>query len=159
MDSLQYPHKIVLLRSGFQYPEKHLFFARARLFFDRIELTGWHLSERHEEMIPLDAVRSIEWREEAQRTTAVLLLDDDRRIELSLCEGHQWKDALALRMSWRKNRPPASPDSSRVFGGESSPCLGCTMPSRSPWNTMVGTRGAEPCSRPECTPTAAYSSG
>ncbi len=110
MTSLPYPHKILLLRSGFRYPERHLFFARARLFFDRIELSGWQLGERHEEVIPLDSVAGIEWREGEEQATTVLRLDDGRRIEVSLGDGRRWREALDRRMNWRPSRAPVAPD-------------------------------------------------
>jgi hypothetical protein len=110
MYSIPYPHKIVLLRSGFQYPERHLFFARARLFFDRIELTGWHLGERHEEVIPLDAVERVEWQDSAAHPTVVLHLAGERRLTLSLGQAGQWKHALAQRLDWRESRSRFAPD-------------------------------------------------
>ena len=36
---MNHPHSVVLLTSRFQYPDRRLFFTRARLFFDRIELS------------------------------------------------------------------------------------------------------------------------
>lgn len=112
MSVLPYPHKIVLLRSGFRYPERHLFFARARLFFDRLELTGWDLNERHEEVIALDSVRRVEWQDEGEQADALLRLhlDDGREVVLGLSDGASWRRALELRLSWRPDRAPLAHD-------------------------------------------------
>lgn len=101
MEPTTYRHRIELLRSGFQLPERRLFFGRARLYFDRIELSGWQLNARYVETIPLDAVTTIEWRDAGKRTTGVLHLDDGRRIELNLDQGTRWREALDVRLSWQ----------------------------------------------------------
>lgn len=105
MPSLSYPHKVVLLRSGFQYPERHLFFARARLYFDRLELTGWHLNEHHEEVIPLDQVDTIAWNDDQEPVTVELQLKDGRCFALSLSQPTLWKHFLDMRMTWSNSRP------------------------------------------------------
>ena len=113
MHSVAYPHKIVLLSSGFQYPERHLFFARARLYFDRIELTGWQVHERHEAVIPLDSVAGLEWQWEGEDATLSVLREDDEPVRLRLPQGQDWRQALEMRMNWR-TKTRTAPAADRV---------------------------------------------
>ena len=93
-----HPHNIVLLASRFQYPGRRLFFTRARLFFDRIELSGWDLGKRHTRAIPLDAVDTIDWKSESP--DAVLYLTEGEPVALRLSEVDRWKQSLDRRLHW-----------------------------------------------------------
>lgn len=106
MESNRYQHKVVLVESGFQSPHRRLFFSRARLYFDRIELTGWHLRERYEEVIPLDAVEEMEWQEDAPDGTVALRLADGRTVVLQLSKAGPWRRSLEVRLSWQYDRRP-----------------------------------------------------
>ncbi|QXD14204.1 hypothetical protein GQ464_012165 [Rhodocaloribacter litoris] len=114
MYSSAYHHKIVLLTSSFQYPPRRLLFGRARLYLDRIELTGWHVGEKFHALIPLDEVCRIEWHlEGGAGPNAVFHLEDGRVIELVLKQGSLWKHTLEERMRWsspgRYRLAPARP--------------------------------------------------
>ena len=46
----------VLLANRFSFHAPALFFARARLHKDRIDLSGWHLRGRYRRVIPLKSI-------------------------------------------------------------------------------------------------------
>lgn len=94
--NLHHPHRIVLLSSSFQFPERRLFFARARLFLDRIELSGWHYNKREVLKIRLDELDHIEW----DGTDAVFHLDGDQTIRIQLPQATSWRYTLEQRLSW-----------------------------------------------------------
>ena len=91
-------HSVLLLSSRFQYSDRRLFFTRARLFFDRIELTGWHLGKKHERSIALDEVTSIEW--DAPTSAAILHLTEGESVRLRLSHLDSWKQSLEQRLWW-----------------------------------------------------------
>ena len=101
MFSTKYTHKIVLLTSSFQYPLRRLLFARARLFLDRIELTGWHFGDKYQEQIPLDQISWIEWKLDAVHGPNVIFhLEDDTQFPLILKQAYLWKHTLEERLQW-----------------------------------------------------------
>jgi len=91
-------HNVLLLSSRFRYPGHRLFFTRARLFFDRIELTGWNLGKRYERTIALDQVDAFEW--DLAASTVTLRLAEDERLALQLTNLEAWKRSLEQRLSW-----------------------------------------------------------
>ena len=93
-----HPHNVLLLSSRFQYPGRRLFFTRARLFFDRIELTGWVLGKKHEREILLDEVASIEW--DTTTSAAVLHLHEGEPVRLQFAHLESWKRSLEQRLWW-----------------------------------------------------------
>ncbi len=93
-----HPHSVVLLTSRFQYPGRRLFFTRARLFFDRIELSGWNLGRKHTRAIPLDAVDKIDWK--SNTTEAVVHLTEGESVVIRLSQADQWKQSLDQRLHW-----------------------------------------------------------
>lgn len=101
-------HRIELLCTSFRYPARRLFFARARLYLDRIELSGRFFSEKHAVRIRQDEIERIEWRLTARGTSepnTVFHLEDGRQIVLVLGEVHRWQDMLEERLNWRAGRP------------------------------------------------------
>jgi len=96
-----YHHRIVLLATGFQDPDRYLLFGRARLFLDRIELSGWHFGERYQQVIPLDEVCHIEWNAGVVAgPNVVFCLGEDRQFSLSLKHIHTWEHMLQERLQW-----------------------------------------------------------
>ena len=108
-----HPHSVVLLSSRFQYPGRRLFFTRARLFFDRIELTGWQFGKKHTCAIPLDAVDTIEW--QTNTADAVLHLTEGGPVMLRLAQADQWKQSLDQRLHWNTTNyfPTKAPSTTR----------------------------------------------
>lgn len=112
METFPSPYHLVLLSTRFRLPEQRLLFPSARLYFDRIELTGWHLHERFEKVIPLAEVTGIEWNatmsdgpEEAAAT--VFLLDDGQALPVQLDQLASWRHTLEHRLSWKPRRAVA----------------------------------------------------
>ena len=94
-----YPsHQIVLHTSRFRYADRRLFFTRARLYMDRIELLGWHLGKKHTHCIRLRAVERIEWNE--SESAAVFHLEQGHSVRLQLQDLGQWKATLENRLHW-----------------------------------------------------------
>ena len=93
-----HPHSVVLLTSRFQYPDRRLFFTRARLFFDRIELSGWNLGSKHTRAIPLDTVDKIDWKSDTP--DAVVHLTEGESVALRLSQVERWKQSLDQRLHW-----------------------------------------------------------
>ena len=87
-----------MLSSRFQYPGRRLFFTRARLFFDRIELSGWKLIKKHERAIALNEVEQVEW--DATASAAVLHLSEGEPVRLRLKQMERWKRSLDQRLNW-----------------------------------------------------------
>ena len=102
-----HPHNIVLLTSRFQYPGRRLFFTRARLFFDRIELSGWDLGKKHTRAIPLDTVDKVDWNRDAPG--AVVHLTEGEPVALRLSHVDQWKQSLDQRLHWNATNYFPSP--------------------------------------------------
>jgi hypothetical protein len=104
----QHPHSVLLLTSRFQYLERRLFFTRARLFFDRIELSGWAVGKKHTRAIPLDAVDKIDWK--TNTSDAVLHLTEGEPVALRLSQADRWKQSLTQRLRWNTTTYfPATP--------------------------------------------------
>jgi hypothetical protein len=110
-----YPHKIVLLTTGFRYQDRRLFFARARLFFDRVELSGWQPGERHLSVIPLDAVRRVDWLPAQAGANVVLHLEDGTSLPLFLEEASLWQHLLEHRLRWSARTFPVPPSFAPSF--------------------------------------------
>ena len=49
------------LHSRFQYADGRLFFARARLYADRLELGGWGWRGPHRRTVRLDEIARVDW--------------------------------------------------------------------------------------------------
>ena len=96
MNHHQHPHRTILLSSSFQYPERRLFFARARLFLDRIELSGWNFNKREVRQIQLDELDQIEW----NAHDAVFHLREGGSIRILLPQTASWRHTLEQRFTW-----------------------------------------------------------
>lgn len=95
----------------FQHPARSVWFGRARLFSDRVELTGWTLGGRYRRIIPLARIRRAEWwSSDARGTNFALHLDDGSTCALRLRRGAaDWKfeiDALLGRSTFSPTHLP-----------------------------------------------------
>lgn len=107
-----------ILSTGFRYPESRLFYGRASLFFDRIELTGLGLSGRHLMVIALDDIREFE-PAQTKNNLLSLRLKNDETIELVLNQHTLWEQYLSSRLAWRnrlENPPISSHEQTFVIG-------------------------------------------
>lgn len=96
-----YQHKIVLLTTSFQYPARRLLFARARLYLDRIELTGWHYGEKYRSQILFDELEQIDWNLEAASGANVTFhMSNGTTYALRLQQVQVWKTTLEERLRW-----------------------------------------------------------
>lgn len=110
-DAMQaHQHQVVLLSSTFKDPEQRLFFTRARLFFDRIEFSGWHLGKRYQREILLDELDNIEWNTaRVAPSAATFHLSTGRHITVQLSQLDRWKHSLEDRLNWSfRNRYPVA---------------------------------------------------
>ena len=116
--SHQHTHKVLILSSRFRHPERRLFFSKARLFPDRIELSGWDLTEKYCQEIRLDTVQRVCWSTEgAEAGDVELRLDDGQIVRLTVTQPKRWKRSLEQRMRWRR------PDRYPVNASSTSPDL------------------------------------
>jgi hypothetical protein len=83
-----------VLSTRFSFEEPALWFARARLLDDAIELTGWRLTGRYQRRIPLHTIVEID-----VPTSDCLLLwfTTGRTLRLHLAEAARWKQAIEMR--------------------------------------------------------------
>lgn len=112
MGSFPSPYHLVLLNTRFRAPQQRLFFSRARLYFDRIELTGWQLPEPFEEVIHLSDVVQIEWDpqmgdRDKHDVNVVFKFSDGRTLPLVLDQHASWRHTLEHRLSWQPRRAAA----------------------------------------------------
>jgi len=81
-----------------------LLFGRARLFLDRIELTGFRYNDQYQERITLNDVERIEWRMKAHADPNVVFhLTNGNTTAFTLNQIKLWKHTLEHRIRW--NRP------------------------------------------------------
>jgi len=86
---------VPVLSTRFSFEEPALWFARARLLDDAIELTGWRLTGRYQRRIPLHTIVEID-----TPTSDCLLLwfTTGRTLRLHLAaEAARWKRAIETR--------------------------------------------------------------
>ena len=88
------PAAVPVLSARFSFEEPALWFARARLLDDAIELTGWRLTGRYQRRIPLHTIVEID-----TPTSDCLLLwfTTGRTLRLYLAEAARWKQAIEMR--------------------------------------------------------------
>lgn len=101
MTTMTYPHRVVLLATAYKDPKLSLLFAKARLYMDRIELSGWHLGETVKRSISLNQVNEIDWTvQRGQSHNVVFHLSDGTRIPLCLKRVGQWRTILNDNLRW-----------------------------------------------------------
>ncbi len=106
----KYLHKVVLLTTGFSLPGALLVYARARLFPDRIELSGWGGRGLFRETICLREVRRIAWPAAGADGPTTLHLEDGRALAVCLHQPHRWRLRLEEHLRWSPwgAAPPAA---------------------------------------------------
>jgi hypothetical protein len=77
----------VLLSGRFQLCERRLYCSRARLYADRLLLTGWHGLTRFRRRIPLTSIR----RARASDERRLHLITGDEQLCLDLEAAHRWR--------------------------------------------------------------------
>ena len=113
MTTYSHTPSVELLRSRFQHPRRHLFFTRARLLLDRIELSGWKFGTRYRREILLATLCRVEWQEDGR--AAFYLKDTDEPLMLVLRQPTRWQHTLEAHLRWRApDRPPRSADHADV---------------------------------------------
>ena len=103
-----YDHRIELLSTPFRYPAQRLLFARARLYLDRIELSGRAFGGKHTAQIRWEEVERIAWcltARGAREPNATFHLVNGQAVALVLGEVHRWQDMLEERLAWGDGRP------------------------------------------------------
>ncbi len=91
----------------FRFPSRRVWFGRARLFEDRVQLTGWTLKGRYRRTIPLTRVGRAEWWSNAEGTNFALHLNDGSTCALRLRRGAaDWKFEIDALLG-RSTLPPA----------------------------------------------------
>jgi hypothetical protein len=88
------PAAVPVLSTRFSFEEPALWFARARLLDDAIELTGWRLTGRYQRRIPLHTIVEVD----APTSDCLLLwFTTGRTLRLRLDDAARWKRAIETR--------------------------------------------------------------
>lgn len=87
-----YPNHVLVLDNRFRYPKRPMLFGRARLFGDRIELTGWDRHGRHHRCIPLGLVTSVDYHPLQNHANLTLHLATGDAVPLNIDEAHRWRE-------------------------------------------------------------------
>ena len=68
-------------------PDRTLWFGRARLFEDRVHVTGWTWRGRYQREIPVAEIDEVEWQPRPAKPNLILYLDDGDVFQLRLRKG------------------------------------------------------------------------
>lgn len=110
-----YRSKFRILSTGFRYPDSRLFYGRASLYFDRIELGGLGLGGRHSIVIALADVNHFEMGT-ASANLVSIGLKSGKVIELVLNDSPIWERYLRSRLAWRNRlEQPPIPSQEHTF--------------------------------------------
>lgn len=92
-----------MLRTGwFSFCNPPLWFARARLYADRLELTGWRLRGRYRRRIPLRYVLDVD----ATGSDRLLLwMANGQALRLCIDDARRWQEAIASQLE-HHSAPP-----------------------------------------------------
>ncbi len=80
----------------FSFSTPWLLFARARLFADRLELTGWHRQGRYRRDILVARILQVD---ALENDRLVLWLFNGETVRLRLRRARQWKEAIEKQQS------------------------------------------------------------
>lgn len=84
-----------LLSGSFSFAQPTLLCARARLYEDRLELTGWRLWGHYRRRIPLRRILQVD----APGSDRLLLwLADGQTLRLRIDDARRWQQAIAHRL-------------------------------------------------------------
>ncbi len=81
---------VPLRTASFSLADRHLLWARARLYADRLTLYGWGLWGRYRRQIPFEIIDDVEH----EASCLVLHLDGDRVLRLHMDAASRWHTAL-----------------------------------------------------------------
>ena len=90
----RYRHHVEVLANRFRYPNRSLLFGRARLFGDRIELSGWGLHGRHRQCIPLGLISTLDYHPLEDDANLTLYLATGDAVPLHIDEAHRWRETF-----------------------------------------------------------------
>ena len=94
----------ILLTSSFRYAERRFLFARARLYWDRIELYGLHWRGVHRRTVALRDVARLSWRTDSLRSANMTLhLHNDEPVRLWVEGAGLWKYQIDARLGNQLN--------------------------------------------------------
>lgn len=90
-------HHVALIASRFHFAHRRVFAGRARLFGDRIELTGWRLTGRYRRCIALQDIALLESYAHEKKAHLTLFLESDEVLILYMKDAFLWR---ALFENW-----------------------------------------------------------
>ena len=100
---------VPLRTAAFGLEDRWLFWPRARLYTDRLELTGWSLSGRYHRSLPLDRIGEVE----SIEGSLVLHLTDGSALRIEIDTPREWAAALRSHRDVRgQEGPPNGADTS-----------------------------------------------
>lgn len=85
-----------LLSNSFAFYTPVLFFARARLYADRLELTGWSLRGRYRHTLAIDQVLQVDM---LDKRGLLLWLSTGETLRLRIREAARWKAAIEVQVN------------------------------------------------------------
>jgi hypothetical protein len=106
--------RTVLLETGFRTHRARLFRRRARLYFDRIELSGWSWTGYARCIIPLSEVERLEWDEEKMR----VYFDSGEIVILALDQAVDWRHMLERGVMPTGQRSTAAASNTEMSMGD-----------------------------------------
>jgi hypothetical protein len=83
---------VPLRTASFTLEDRWLLWARACLYADRLELTGWYLWGRYERRIPLRVIERVE----APNGCLVLHLQEGRTVTFAIDRAARWKTSIEI---------------------------------------------------------------
>lgn len=83
------------LSDSFSFAHPTLLWARARLYEDRLELTGWRLTGRYRRRIPLRRILQADVTDENR---LLLWMADGQMLRLRIDRAERWQQAIARRL-------------------------------------------------------------
>ncbi len=98
-----------LLESRCRWAGRHLFFGCARLYHDRIVLSGWTLAGRYGQVVPLNDVARLQWWSNAPGVNVAFYLRDDSVMSLKLDAGGLWKYVVEDQLGHQASPSPELP--------------------------------------------------
>ena len=99
------PHARARLTSPFTFGGPAVFFGRARLYADCVELSGWQWRGRYRRRIPLDHILQVDVPSEDE---LLLWLINGRTIRLGIGRALEWKEFLQERPATDATQKPRS---------------------------------------------------
>lgn len=80
----------------FQFSDPNLWWARARLYTDRLELTGWHWRGRYRRVLPLHQILQVDVPGDEN---LLIWLASGETVRLRIKEANRWKTAIEARLA------------------------------------------------------------